>query len=429
MTYTVALLAGLSGFHDITDASIGRAIVTPSVRATGTMAAARAAGFRPLWLSLSSVAFGTAIGQVALLWVTLELTQSPFAVAVTLASRLAPSLILGIPLGSLADRVDRHLLLIWANLAGAATAIAVAVGAFVGAMDVPLILLVSFVFGSIDTMRTTATQAYVYDLVGSPLATSGIALSNLGSHLASSVGAVLGGLVLASWSLGAAFLFATLTWLVAAGLLVRSPSPRASTAIQPKVSMRRTVTLFLRSHSVAAIAVLVILAEVFGFSSAALVPTCARDILLVDAAGLGVLVAARSLGGVLGLAWLATIGSHRRGGRLILGVTGAFGATLVVFALSGSFAISTIVMFVSGAAAAMLDTLGQTLLQRTAPDQERGAAMGVWVFSVGFGPIGFLLLGAAATLSGAPVVQLVSGIVLIIVALAMARFTSLPTAR
>lgn len=399
-----------------------------SVFDSGTMAVVRAAGFPRLWLSLSLVGLGSAIGQVALSWVTLEITQSPLAVAATLASRLAPSLILGIPLGSLADRVDRRRLLIWANLATAAIGAFVAVAAAVDAINVPLIVLVSFVFGSIATMQTTATQAYVYDLVGAPRATTGIALSNLGSHLASSAGAVLGGIVLASFSLGAAFLPATLTWLMAAVLLVSSPPSRASIAIRPEVSVRRTVTLFLRSHNVAAIAVLVILAEIFGFSSAALVPTFARDILLVDAAGLGVLMAARSLGGVLGLAWLATIGSNRRAGWLILSVTGAFGATLVAFALSGSFAISTIVMFMSGAVAGPLDTLGQTLLQRTAPDQERGAAMGVWVFSIGFGPIGFLMLGAAASWIGAPVVQTICGIVLIIVALAMARFTSIRSA-
>ncbi len=385
--------------------------------------------FGRLWLSVSAVGLGTAVGHVALAWVTLELTNSPFAVGAMLAARLTPLLLLGIPLGSLADRVDRRRLLIVGSLGGCALSMAVAIVAGSGGLSVPVILLVSFAYGTVDTVRTTATQAYVFDVVGAPLATSGIALSNLGTQLASSIGAVAGGIVLASQGVGPTFLIAAAAWAVGVALLLRSRSSGSAAATRPTVNLRRTVALFLRSRTIAAIAVLVILAEVFGFSTTALVPTFAKDILLVDAAGLGILMAVRSLGGVVGLAWLASIGARFRAGLLILVVTAGFGLTLVTFAVSQWFLVSVILMFGSGAAAGTLDTLGQTLLQRTVPDHERGAAMGVWVFSIGFGPIGVLALGAAAAAFGAPVVQVVSGSVLIAVALVMARVTALPGMR
>jgi MFS family permease len=222
---------------------------------------------------------------------------------------------------------------------------------------------------------------------------------------------------------------AMLTSVAGAALLVGLSAERSANAIQPSVDLRRTVALFLRSNNVAAIALLVILAEVFGFSGAALVPTFAKEILVVDATGLGMLLAAKSLGGVAGLTWLATAGSRFRAGRLILTVTAAFGISLILFALSRSFALSLLAIFVAGAVAAPLDTLGQTLLQRTAPDNERGAGMGVWVFSVGFGPIGFLVLGAAAAAVGVSLIQAVSGLVLVVVAIAMTRTTGISNLR
>jgi hypothetical protein len=76
-----------------------------------------------------------------------------------------------------------------------------------------------------------------------------------------------------------------------------------------------------------------------------------------------------------------------------------------------------------------MDTLGQTLLQRNAAEAERGAAMGVWVFSVGFGPVGHLTLGAAATSLGAPLAQAVSGLLLTLVAALMALHAPLRRAR
>lgn len=386
-------------------------------------------GFRSLWLSLSAVGLGTAVGHVAVAWVTLELTNSPFAVAATLAVRLLPMLVLGIPMGSLADRVDRRRLLIAADLIGAAASAAVALVAIAGGLGFGVILVVSLVFGVIDTIRTTTAQAYVYDIVGARLATSGIALSNLGTQLASSLGAFVGGAVLATAGVPQTFLIATVAWLVGAALLLRSPSSTTDGAARPTLDLRRTVMLLLRSPGVAAIAIIVILAEVFGFSTTALVPTFAKEILLVDAAGLGLLVAARSIGGVAGLAWLATLGSSRGAGALIIVATAVFGLALATFAVSTVFAVSVVLMFASGAAAATLDSLGQVLLQRTAPDHERGAAMGIWVVSIGFGPIGVLALGAAAEGFGAPIVQAVSGSLLVIVALAMARFSTLPKLR
>ncbi len=382
-------------------------------------------GFAVLWASLSSVGFGTAVSQVALSWTVLELTDSAFGVGATLAARLAPFLVLGLPLGALADRVDRRRLIVAANLMAGALALFVALLAFADALPVVAILVLSFAFGSIDTARMTATQAYVYDLVGPRSATSGIALSNLGSQVASSIGAVLGGIVISQFDLGAAFLVAMVAWVLGAvALRGRSPRPQAAVVV-PQASPRRTLTLITRDRTIGAIALLVILTEIFGFSTAALVPTFAKDILRVDAAGLGLLLAARSIGGVLGLGWIATRGAQRRGGRLLLAATAVFGVTLIVFALSASFQVSLVVMLGVGAAAAALDTLGQTLMQRASPDEERGAAMGVWVFSIGFGPVGLLLLGALAATFGAPNVQLLSGAILVTVALLSTRGRSL----
>jgi MFS family permease len=388
-------------------------------------AASQVPGFRLLWVSLSSAGLGTAISQVALTWTMLELTGSPFMVGAALAARLAPFLVFGLPLGALSDRVDRRRLIVWADVAGAALAMLVAVLAFAGEMGVAAIHVLSFALGSIDTARMTATQAYVYDLVGPVTATSGIALANLGSQVATSAGAIVGGVVIAQSDMGVAFVLVALAWLFAAGLLGFASPPARTELVKPETSPRRALTLLMRDRGVAAIALLIILTEIFGFSTAALVPTFAKDILRVDAAGLGVLLGARSIGGILGLGWLATRGARRRGGRLFLAATGAFGIVLVAFALSASFPLSLVLMVGTGMTAAALDALGQTLLQRTSPDHERGAAMGVWVFSIGFGPIGLLVLGALAASVGAPGTQVLSGTILLVVAVLLAASTSL----
>ena len=65
-----------------------------------------------------------------------------------------------------------------------------------------------------------------------------------------------------------------------------------------------------------------------------------------------------------------------------------------------------------GAASSSFDTLGQSLLQQSVEDHERGASVGIWFFGTGFGPFGSVALGALAALAGGPVAMFVSGVAL-----------------
>jgi MFS family permease len=156
----------------------------------------------------------------------------------------------------------------------------------------------------------------------------------------------------------------------------------------------------------------VILGEVLGFSSLTVIPAFARDVLHADAAGFGTISAARSLGGVLsGIALASTMREHD--GPWMIGVTALFGLAFLAFAAIPLFVLSVVLSVVIGAAASSLDTLGQTLIQRNVEDHERGAAMGIWFFGIGFGPFGHLGAGAATALLGPAVVLAVSGVLLV----------------
>jgi hypothetical protein len=182
------------------------------------------------------------------------------------------------------------------------------------------------------------------------------------------------------------------------------------------------MTLILRNRRVALIALVVVACEILGFSSLTVFPTFTRDVLGSDAAGLGALTTARQLGAIAALLLLARRGlATSRGGRLLMLGMGALGVGLVAFALSTSFALSFAVLVLVGAAMASLDTLGQTLLQRNVDDTERGTAMGIWFFSIGFGLLGLVGLGVSATAVGAQVALAVDGALLALFAVALSR--------
>jgi MFS family permease len=402
-------------------------------------------GFAGLWVSASSASFARIVTQLALSWITLEATGSPFVVGVVMAARMVPQLVLGIPAGALADWLDRRLLIVATNASSVVLLLALVGLATGGLLTTPTLVGVSVLYGILDTVRMSATQAYAYDLVRSTRATSGMALTNLGTQLLSIVGGLAGGYTLERFGSPTTFGLIALAVLIAAvsPLLLASPAGPDARPISPPpagriddwparrsgIDLGRAMTLLARNRILAVLALAIILAEIFGFATQTLLPTFARDVFHVGASGLGIMMAVRSAGGAIGLLALSLLGAEGRSGLVFVGTAGAFGLALLLFAVSPAYAVALILLAVSGFCASIMDTLGQTLIQRNADERERGAAMGLWVFSVGFGPVGHLTLGAAAWTFGAPLAQAVSGLLLVLVAGLMALHGSLRRAR
>ena len=163
-----------------------------------------------------------------------------------------------------------------------------------------------------------------------------------------------------------------------------------------------------------ALVLLIAVTEILGFAGWVVVPTIARDILGIGAGGFGIITAARAIGAVALLIVLARVRVARTP-ALFVGAMGAFGIGQIAFGLNTSPALAVALSFAIGGAAACCDALGQTLLQQVVPDTSRGAAMGVWFFSLGFGPIGFVAIGALAEIIGASMALVVTGIALVAV--------------
>ena len=299
-------------------------------------------------------------------------------------------------------------------LLGVALVLAALLGA--GVLVLPVVLGAALAVGLLDTVRTSATQAYAYDLAPTAGAARGLAFVNLGAQLLGTLGGLVGGYTLERF--GAPATFVVIAGVLAMGAVLPAVAAPVEKEVEeaPEVraarrrpSLREAVGLVLRNRLVAALVGTIIVAEILGFSSNSVMPTFARDVFMVGAAGLGTMTAARSLGGAVGLAVLSRIGTRERSGGVMLGAASVLGVTLLAFAQTARFELALVWLVAIGAASAVLDTLGQTLLQQAVPARQRGAAMGTWVFAIGFGPVGHLGVGMLASSFGAPLTLTVFG--------------------
>ena len=386
--------------------------------------------FRLLCGSTLLNSLGSGMEQVAVGWLVFDLTGSAFMVGVAAAARMTPFFFLGFLSGAVADWVERRIFLRFITLAGSITAGLMALLLLSGAAQVWSIIALVTLAGSVFAFALTTRQAYTYDIVGPARALNGLSLTAMSMQGGGIAGALLSGALIQTVGPGWQYVGVSACYLAAMLVLL------ATSKIEQLVETRRESVLqnvagyiqIIRENRVLlALMCLATVTEVFGFTHMALLPVFAKEVLQVGPLGLGVMTAVRQSGGLLGLTLLASLRDYRRKGLLVFVLAAGFGSGLMAFSLSSNLFFFLAVLAIVNACASTVDTLYKTLMQSNVPDEQRGRAMGAWVLSIGFAPVGDLGVGGLAGLLGAQGALLINGAVLAFFSLA--AFVGLPRIR
>jgi hypothetical protein len=163
-------------------------------------------------------------------------------------------------------------------------------------------------------------------------------------------------------------------------------------------------------------------AVLFG-GAVALLPVFARSVLHTGPVGLGLLRSAPAIGALVAGVWLAHRPLGRHAGRTLIVAVAVFGASMVVFGLSRSFALSMAALAVSGFADMISMNIRGTTVALATPDPLRGRVLAVeMVFISASNELGAFESGLAAALLGAVTAVVAGGLVTIGLAVSWVRF-------
>jgi MFS family permease len=378
--------------------------------------------FLRLWFARLAGTTANQMLMVAVGWQMYELTGSAWDLGLFGLYQFAPALLLSLWAGHVADRHHRGRIV--------ACCLAVQCVASLVLMDASrahwasreLLLAASLVLGSVRAFQMSAQQALTPSLVPLGLLQRAMAFSSAGTQVAIIGGPALGGLIFIG---GVDKVYATGALLLAVGcaLILRLryihvPPPREPVSLQTLLAGVR----FIWQRKVVLGAVSLDLFAVLLGGATALLPMFARDILHVGPQGLGLLRAAPAAGAVAVSIVLSRWPLRQRVGRTLLIAVAIFGACMVAFGLSTSFALSLIALAISGGADMISVVVRQTLVQLETPDAMRGRVGAVnSVFIGASNQLGEFESGATAALLG-PIGSVVAGgIGTVMVALAWRR--------
>ena len=373
------------------------------------LTALRHRNFRLIWIGLLLSFIGTWMQNAALLW-NVSLLVSPerkgLALGLVGLFRFFPIVIFSIISGVVADAADRRKLMLLTQTGSAIVAVGLAALAFSGNTAVWPVYALAALSSAVGAFDLPARQSLVPSLVPREDLPNAISLNTIMQQTSQVLGPALGGIVIATSSVGWAYIFNAVSFVaVIVALLMmrdapgRPEHPVAHDALSWRAALEGMRFVF-HSPLIRSTMLLDFFATFFS-SATALLPIFAADILHAGPEGLGVLRAAPSVGAVLMSLALAHQPPIGRSGRALLLNVGLFGLAMIGFGLSRSFALSAVLLAASGAVDMVSVVIRSTLLQIATPQALFGRVSAVnQIFIGSSNEIGAFESGVAARLMG-----------------------------
>jgi MFS family permease len=375
--------------------------------------------FRLFFIGQGISLVGTWLQNVGEGWLILTLTNSPFYVGLTAALSSLGVLLFSLYAGVIADRVDKRRVIILMQVAFMIEAFTVSILVWTGVIAVWQVLILATILGIASAFDIPMRQSFIVEMVGKDDLMNAIALNSSLFNAARVIGPAIAGLLIGAVGIAWCYFFNGLSYIaVIAGLLMmrlpNTPRPAKTTSVWTGF---REVLAYLRGDRRSRVLmILTAIISVFGFPYIAMMPVFARDVLHRGAGGDGALTASIGVGAVIGALIIALASARiRRRGRLMLVGGTAFGLLLILFSTSRNLAVSMVLLALAGFAMIVNNSITNTLLQISAPDQLRGRIMGFYSFVfVGMAPFGAFLFGAVAEHVGVPTTLAAGGAIVML---------------
>lgn len=340
-------------------------------------------------------------------WLALELTDSPWMVALIGFFRSFPILIFGIFSGPIIDRFGRRACIQVAQCATFLNATVVALLLWLQLLNYWHLAIAAFIMGAIWSVDWPARRALIPDLVGKKLTIDAMLLENFAQNTSSIVGPFLSGAFIALLGgAGGYTLIAVVALLALLTLLQLSKQPIPQSAMPDGSSPLRRIASGLhyvrQDQLLIGVMLISLLMNFLAFPYANLLSVFARDVLDQGPLGLGILGSASGIGAFVGLLLINKI-------RYIFGIqwifvvgSAFFCLILLLFSFSTNVYLSFVLLAISGIGRVCFGVMQTSIILLTVSDEMRSRVMGSLTIFIGAGPFGRLQTGGLAEAIGAP---------------------------
>jgi MFS family permease len=371
-----------------------------------SLRAFRHRNFRLFFYGQTLGIIGYWVQQIAMSWLVYRLTGSALLLGATAFAGQIAVLVLA-PFGGLwADRVDRRRLLIVTQAAAAVPAFALALLAWLDVVEVWHVIVLASLLGVVIAIDAPIRQSFLPEMA--PVThdlPSAIAFNSGMYNVGRMIGPAIAGVLIIVTSEAFCFLVNGVTKIIAVLpflVMVTTPREQPTEHVPILRAFKEGVAYAWNLVPVRLLLPVVALVSFMATPYQALMPIFAAEVFAGGPDMLGFLMGAAGLGGLVGIALLASRRELRGMLRWIAAACFCAGAALAVFSYSTELALSFAMLMIAGTGIVVAVNGISTVTMTIVEDRMRGRVMGFYTMAfLGMYPVGGLVAGALASWIGA----------------------------
>ncbi len=384
----------------------------------GILRPLRLRDFALLWTGMAISMVGDGVYVVAIAWQVYELSNRPSALAFVGVAWSLPQVLLMLLSGALADRFDRRKLMIAGDVIRCAAIAIIGALSITGRLTVPLVVGLVVVYGIGQAIFQPSFSAIVPTIVPGDLLVEANSLAQFVRPFAMMLlGPLVGGVLIAAFSTGWAFVFdgGTFAFSALMILLMRTRTePRDADSGERLLSEVAEGLRYVIAHRwliLAMVGATVSLLATWG-PWETLVPYVIKNELHGGPTALGLVFGAGGLGSVAAALFFGQRGTLPR-----RPVTALYLAWAIAMFGTAGFGLVTgvwqamVVALATEACITVLVVIWVTLVQRLVPHDLLGRVTSLdWMISIAGVPLSFAIVGPVASAIGARATLVLAGV-------------------
>lgn len=379
--------------------------------------------YRRLWLGTFFSFMAVGMEQVTRGWLVLRLTNdSPFALALVMMSFALPMTFVAVLGGVVADRVPRRQIILLSQSGNAILTLLLATLDMTGLILFWHILAIGVCSGILAAFNMPSRQSIVSDIVPGETLMNAISLSSAGMNMTRIIGPALAGVLLIYLDTAGVFYLIVLVHAFSAfsTALIKTARTRSNDKSGKGIAadIREGFQYAAGDPTLLGLVILSLVPALFGFPYLALLPAWGREVLNIQADGLGILMACVGIGSLIGAMGLASVDHLRKRGPFLVANALVWGAALATFSRCTSYATALPALLIVGLLSAVFMSLNMTLMQSYSSREMRGRIVSMAMMTFGVMPLSAVPFGAVAEAIGTADSLGIAGLLLCLFAIA-----------
>jgi len=348
---------------------------------------------------------GNWVQRVAIGWLTWELTHSGLWLGIVAMAELFPSILCSPIGGTLADKYDRRMIAISAEVLLLAQAMALALLTWMDLINIWWLVGLTLMRGIFNAGSHPARQALVPSLVPPEDLSTAIAFNSMVFNIARFIGPAVSGIIIARLGIASAFAYNAASFLVFILVLWRLRMPYAEYFTRKRQSLWAQMAegfSYIAGHAgIGPMLVLLTLTSFLVRPLADLLPGYAGGVFQSGATGLAWLTSAMGLGSMVAAFGIAQRG--RVSGLTGLAITNScvMAVATLAFAFAPNFWLALVMLAVASFGITITGVGGQALIQSAVTGELRGRVISIYGMIFRAAPAsGALIIGALSEVFG-----------------------------